>query len=729
VVLLVVGAMGPYTVQTRETPGQPRVSMLVDESDSMAVLPNVTGDLVAGVEDAGVPVTTSTVGTATESRVGDGVVANLRENGTVVLVSDGRVTEGQRLRAVAETARSLNATVSTVDVGPTRTERAVSIRGPSTAIVGLSTRFTVSLSGVRVDDPVPVEVTIDGETVASGELETDGTLPVNHTFDERGSHRVTATIEGGDVYERNDVFYHSVRIVEKPRVLYVAGGDYPLRGYLGSLYNVTNATAIPDSIEEYAAVVTQDVPAPRLGNVSSLQQYVIGGGGLVAVGGDNAYENGGYAESSISSLLPVRVGNATGGSTNIVLLIDISQSTRQDLSTQKGIALDVLDQLGDGNSVGVIAFDNQAYRISDVEQLRESRETVADRIRRLESGGGTDVANALLGADELLGDRQGTIILLSDGWVRDDDRPVVVANQLGREGRRILTVGAAQRVNVPTMTRIARAAGGSYFAAGERQRLRLLFGGASRQFEGQGLTVVTPGTFITSGVELTANPGRANGVAVKGGADFQVATADGTPAITSWRFGLGRVVSVTAYEEDGSLGGLLSRPDSLVVTKSVNYAIGDPARSQTGVTNVGDARVGQPTTLSYRGDTRPTAPNVTFRQTAEDTYQGEFTPDRAGYREVLGTTYAANYPVEYATFGPDPGLRSLVEATGGRVFDADEAGSVARLARQQATQIRTVRESWGWVALVLGVVLFATEVIARRLQVYRGRTSMESGLP
>jgi hypothetical protein len=166
-----------------------------------------------------------------------------------------------------------------------------------------------------------------------------------------------------------------------------------------------------------------------------------------------------------------------------------------------------------------------------------------------------------------------------------------------------------------------------------------------------------------------------------------------------------------------------------VVTKSVNYAIGDPARSRTGVTGVGDARVGRPTTLTYRGGDRPTAPNVTFRQIAAETYQGEFTPDRAGYREVLGTTYAANYPVEYGSFGPDPALRSLVDATGGRVFEPGEARSIARLARQQATQIRTVRESWGWVALVFGLVVFATEVIARRVQVYRGRTSMESGLP
>jgi len=730
VALLVVAAMGPYTVQTRETPGEPRVTLLTDESESMGVYPNVTEEVVADIEAAGVPVTQATVGSGTDSRIGDGTVANLRENGTVVVLSDGQVTTGRSLQTASEAAASLNATVSTVDVSPDRTERAVSLSGPSTATIGLSSRFVVSLSGVEAEEPVPVEVSVDGETVREAEIAAGDRIRVNQTFEERGTHRVTATIESDDVYDRNDVFYHTVRVVEKPDILYVAEGEYPLRGYLDSLYNVTEASSIPADLDGYAAVVVQDVPAGRLGNVSALQEHVISGGGLVSVGGQNAYESGGYGESPIASLLPVRVGEATGGATNIVLLIDISGSTREDLDVQKGIALDVLDQLGDVNQVGVVAFGNDAYRVAAIQELGGSREEIADRIRRLrpEAKSGTDIANGLLGADEMLGDRRGTIILLSDGFVANPDRPVVVANQLGRQGQRIIGVGAAQRVNVPVMRRIAEESGGTYFEASERNRLRLLFGAASRQFEGDGLTIVMPGTFITSGVELTASPGQANEVAVKSGADYQVATADGSPAIASWRFGLGRAVSVTAFADDGTLGGLLEEPDSLVVTKSVNYAIGDPARSSTGVIRVGEARVGETASLTYRGEERPTAPDVSFRQVSERTYEGEFTPESAGYNEVLDATYAANYPREYATFGTSRELNALVRATGGQSFEPDEGAAIARLAQEQSTEIRSVRDSWDWVALLVALLAFALEVGFRRLQVYRGRTTLESGL-
>jgi Mg-chelatase subunit ChlD len=726
VALLVAGAAGPYTVVTRETPGEPRVTLLADESDSMGVYPDVADDLVSDVEAAGVPVRRVTVATGDDSRVGEALTVNLRENGTVVLLSDGRVTGGKGLEVAAEEAARLNATVSVVEPEPDRTERAVSIAGPDTASAGIETEFTVSLSGVG-DVGGPVTVSVDGERVASDRLDQDGVLRVTHTFETVGPHRVTARVEGSDVYDRNDVFYKRVQVVEKPDLLYVSQGEYRLREYLATLYDVTNASSVPDTLDGYAAVVIQDTPAPAVGNVSALQEHVVGGGGLVVVGGENAYGNGGYADSPLSSLLPVRVGNATGGRANVVLLIDISGSVREGLSTQKAIALDTLSQLGDRTRVGVVAFGAEPYRIADLQRLEGNRERIADRIRRLETARGTNIAFGLRGAGELLGDRGGTVILFSDGF--DDVGPAVAAaGELRARGTRVLAVGAAERVVADNLRRIAAAGDGSYFRAGETSRLRLLFGGGSRQFRGQNLTVVTRGTAITSGVTLTATLDRANDVAVKTGADYQVATADGLPAIVSWRFGLGRVVSITAYDDAGGLDGLLAEPDSLVVTKSVNYAVGDPRRTQTGVIDVGDARVGRETELTYRGERRPEAPNVTLRRIGDELYRGEFTPRRAGYATVLNATYAANYPAEYARFGPSPAVSALVDATGGRSFAPDQGAAVASLARERANRVRTVRRTWSWAALLAALVVFAVEVIARRVQVYRGRTSLESGL-
>jgi Mg-chelatase subunit ChlD len=730
VTLLVVAAAGPYTVVTKETRGDPTVTLLVDESDSMNVSQNVAPRLADQIEERGVPVTSATIAQGRGSPIGDGIAANLRENGSVVVVSDGRVTDGRSLGEAAELARTLNASISSVSPSPARTERHVTVNGPAKASVGVESRFLVSVGGVNTDEgSVTVAVEVDGEEVRSETL-TDGSGSVElvHTFEETGSHRVTATVEGGDYFAVNDVYRKTVRVVERPKILYVSRGEYPFRDYLGQLYEVETAESVPANLSSYYAVVVQDVAAPDLGDVDALQEFVIDGNGLFVVGGQNAYENGGYENSSIASMLPVTFGESGVGTTTLVFAVDVSGSAGEGMAVQKAIALDSLSQLGDRNAVGLVGFNYQAYSVADPRLLAGNRSLLQNRIQRLQAGGATSIATGLRGADEMLGDRQGTIILISDG--RDDSaESAVVANQLGRDGTRVIAVGAGPNPNDEILRRIATESGGNYFRADETNRLKLLFGGASRRFSGEGLTIVDSGSFITAGVTLESNPGRANDVSVRSGADYLVATSDGNPALTSWRYGLGRVVSLTTYGSDGSLDGLLQRPDSLLLTKSVNYAIGDPERKETGVTSIPDTRVGEPTTITYRGDSRPSAEGVEFSAVEQDVYRAEVTPTDVGYRTVLDADFAANYPQEYAAFGPAPELASAVRATDGRQFSLGEAGAIAEFARQQSVRVRDVRQSWDWLLYLAALLLFLGEVVARRLQVYQGRTRQESGLP
>jgi hypothetical protein len=727
--LVVVAAAGPFTVVTMETEGEPTVSLLVDRSDSTTVSPDVAEGLATAIEDRGVPVTTSTIAQGTDSRIGDGVAANLRENGSVVVVSDGQVTGGGSLTETAEFARSLNATISTVTPAPTRTERYVTLSGPSKASVGVESRFLVRVNGVQAEDPVSVTVSVDGEEVTTERIdEGTGSVPVSYTFERTGSHEIRAEIDGSDVYPINDEALQTVRVVEQPRVLYVSRGEYPLQSYLGELYDVETAESVPADLEPYYAVVVQNVAAGDLGNVDELQRFVIDGGGLLMVGGPNSFENGNYANSSIAATLPVTFGESTPGSARIVMLIDVSGSAGEGMRIQKAIALDALSQLDDENTVGVVGFNYQAYGVVQPEPLSENRDTVEDRIRRLQAGGATNIANGLRGAEEMLGGQRGTIILVSDGG-DTESRSAVVANALGRQGIRVVAVGAGRSVNEGVLRRIAEESGGNYFRADETDRLRLLFGGGSRQFQGEGLTVVDSGNFITSGVTLESNPGRVNDVSMRPGANFLVAAPDGTPAVASWRYGLGRVATITAYGPDGGLDGLLQQPDSLLVTKSVNYAIGDPERKAAGVTDVADTRVGEPTTVVYRGDAPPSDTDAPFTAVDEGVYRAQVTPTSVGFKRVAGATYAANYPAEYAGFGTSSSLTDAVRATGGRQFERGQAAEIAAFARQQATRIRDVRRTWDWAFLLAGLLLFVTEVVVRRLQVYNGRTRNESGLP
>ena len=723
---LVVAAAGPYTVERAETAGEPRVTLLVDDSDSMAVMPDTADRLADDIESQGVPVTRATIGQGARSPLGDGIAANLRENGTVVVVSDGHVTDGRSLADAGELAVSLNATVASVDLTPRTSERAVSVAGPAKTSAGVENSFLATVDGVNVGDDARLVVTVDDETVLDEPVPENGRVEFSATFAETGPHRVTAQLSGGDRFAQNDVFRKTVRVVDQPRILYVARQDYPFGRYLENLYDVERAEAVPDDLSPYYAVVVQDVAADDLGNVDALQEFTIDGGGLLVVGGENSFENGGYDGSSVASMLPVTIGESVGGSANLVLAIDVSGSAESGMRVQKAVSLDALDQLGDENSVGVVAFNHDAYAVADLAPLSTNRETVADRIRRLQSGGGTDIAAGVLGAEEMLGDERGTIILISDGR-GPVGPPTAAAQRLGEQGIRIIAVGTGNPREA-TLQRIAEASGGSYFRATDTNRLRLLFGGSSRRYEGDALTVVDRNSFVTTGVELTANPPRNNDVSIRSGADYLVASSSGKPAVASWRYGLGRVVTITAYDDQGTLDGLLTAPDSLLLTKSANYVIGDPERKATDVAEAADTRVGRATTVTYRGSEPPESDEVALRQVAPDTYRATVTPTEAGYASLFGAEYAVNYRSEYAAFGQSQALTDLVRTTGGEQFQPNQAAAIADFAREQSTRVRDVERGWDWTFLVAGLFVYLIEVLGRRIRVYTGRTSSDGGL-
>jgi hypothetical protein len=713
VALLVFGAAGPYTVAEREVAGEPTVTMLVDRSASMEAVENVSGQLASAIENEGVTVDTRQIGSGTRSPVGDGVASALQANGSVLVVSDGRVTRGRTLDEAGTIATQVDATVNAVQLETTGTERAVSIQGPAKTSVGVDNTFLIAVTGTNLEDTnTTVTISVDGQQVGTERIPESGAVAINRTFDQTGSHRITASIEADDTFPENNVFRKTVRVVEPPRILYVARGDYPFEEYLRRLYDVERAQSVPSDLSGYYAVVLQDVAAADVGNTSALQRAVINGTGLVTVGGPNSFEFGDYRGTALEGMTPVTVGEG-GRTARIVFAIDISGSTRGTLSVQQALALDALSNLGDRNQVGVVAFNRNAYAISSLTALDDGRTDIARQIRRLENQGGTDVSAGIEGGMQMLGNSDGTVILLTDGQTQVGD-PVRAAARAANRNIRVIPIGVGADVNEALLRQVARAGEGTYLRADETNKLRLFFGGESRQYQGGGLTVVDDDEFITRGVRFTTTPSAVNAVATKDRAEFLVAGPTGTPAFASWRYGLGRSVAITAYDSQGTLGGLLSPPDSLAVTKSVNWAIGDPERLESGVTEVADGRVGTPLEITYEGSNRPGGGDVAFAQVGENTYRATIVPDEPGYRTVLDATFAVNYPAEYAAFGPSSSLRGVVAATNGTVYAPDQAAEIAQEVRRRATEVRTVRDDWTWLALLVGLLVYLTEVCLRR---------------
>lgn len=720
-VLLVTAAAGPYVVDESRSVGDPAVHLLVDESASMDVYDADATAIADAIEEQGVSVSRTTIATNESSPIGDELLRGIEANAHIVLLSDGRVTDGRSLNSAVDIAVEQNATISALRLKPTRTERLVDIDAPETTTAGATESILVSVRGVG-ESEATLTVTVDGEPIRELTVGEPTSVEIEHTFETPGDHRVEATIDaGGDAgFERNVVFRRVVSVVDPPEVLYVSRAGYPMETYLEELYEVTRAESVPDRerLEQYHAVVIQNVAAEDLGAVSALQSYVADGNGVLVAGGTNAYGRGGYATSSIGTLLPVRFDERSGGN-DVVLVVDVSGSAEASMPRIRGLALDVLEQLGTDGRLSIVAFADRAQVVSEFRSLESGRPALRETIRRLQAGGGTDIGAGLRAAGELL-EGGGEVILISDG---DDDSngPLVAADGLAAEDVQVTGVGVGTSRDDGQMAAIADTTGGTYFQPGETDRLQLLFDSEAAPANTDSLVVVDRTHFITDEVETEANPTAVNDVEPRTGARLLVTTSQGDPALTAWRFGLGRVVSVTAYGDEGRLEGFLRPPDAELTTRSVNWAIGDPRRKRANTTEVADTRRGAETTVVHRGSARPTAPTVRFVRTGDDRFEGTLTPSSVGYGSVLGSEYAVNYVTEYGAVGRASALDAAVDRTGGKTFDPGSSAAIATFTRATTTRRGNVRQPIAWVFLVGALVVYLGEVTWRRLEeVYHG---------
>ncbi len=739
--LLVVAFAQPFVVQTTTEQGDERVQILIDDSDSMAVFEDIADDVAAGVEQEGIAVDTTRIAEGDGSPIGDAVVSNLERDGNVLLISDGRVTEGRSLEGAAGSASVLNARISMVDLQATETERYVRLDGPEKASEDVEETFEVCVGGINIRETTSdVTVDVGGETVFSGEM-TPGCEEFEHTFESTGDYRMSATVGGESYFERNNEFYKTVRVVDRPKVLYVGSNQYPLLELLEQLYEVDTADEVPSNLgaDDYYGVVLQNMHADDVGDTGALQDFVIDGNGLFVAGGPNAYEHGNYDGSSLGHMLPVEEGE-TDEIAEVVIVLDLSANTAGEAVVEDGeryefrsgifgdvvkqTAIDVVDSLDDGNQVGLVGAGRNSVTLEPLGDLSTNRDELKDTIARVEPGVDVsisiDMADGLEQAGQEL-DGAGEVIVISDGLIYDrpPERGVLdpdarqVASRLNRQGIRVNTVGVSDDMMTDhvVMQDLAEAGGGEYYRRGSTDRISVLFGTP----DSDTLNIMNSNHFITRGVdETTTDLGETNSVTVKSTGRFLVATGDGDVAMASGRYGLGRVVSVTAHEGDGTLGGLLSDPDSLLLSRGVNWAIGDPERHTTDVYDVSDTRVGEPTEVSYRGPSEPDS-DAEFSRTGDDEYTAVVTPSEPGFETVGETEYAVNYAREYGAFGMSTALMRAVERTGGSIYQPSDTAGIAEGVRSHASEPRQEQNGVEWIPLVLALLIYLSEVCLRRL--------------
>ncbi len=239
-----------------------------------------------------------------------------------------------------------------------------------------------------------------------------------------------------DTQRKNNVVEMVSPVKGRPRVLYVEGGmlrDHSAAGYLKRALTLDNIDVdvrgprgIPHSkakMDPYDLVIVSDVPRTLMsqGQMSALKAYTSGGGGLIVAGGEDSFGSGGYQNTTIEKIMPVRFDSEkTREQPNVAIALVMDRSGSMSggkIEAAKESARATARVLSPRDLITVIAFDNSPRTIVRL-QRASNRMRIQSDISRLSAGGGTNIYPALREAYEVLRDVNAKVkhaIVLSDG--------------------------------------------------------------------------------------------------------------------------------------------------------------------------------------------------------------------------------------------------------------------------------------------------------------------------
>jgi|APHM01.1.fsa_nt_gi hypothetical protein len=607
-------------------------------------------------------------------------------------------------------------------------ENSVAVSGPDTAVPDTDTEFRVSVESTTKGSPKP-SVRVDGEEVDIQDTES-GYL-FSHKFEEEGYHRIQASIPSDDVYQDNNRFYKTVKVIERPEVL-VIGEKGELSSAASRFFDLTYRDSLPEDLSDfYSVILKEKISSQRL------ESYVSSGNGLV------------YTGEGAIDILPVREAEIESETQNPKILVGIDSSegalegsrgwgscqVGKSIKESKILAQSIVTSLSEkrpSSILGVFAYNNSVYSFGEPRALsntRYSNKLLGSRgIGAIPVCGTAYQVNAIRKASDIMGSSPGNIILVTDGTVPpdggiyapgDEERvssaitdPLYRQNAL-QEARKLgsdieLSVVAVgdHSGNNGFLEDLADAGGGEFYSSKEqffRLEKNLQGGGGS---DLKGITVGENDHFITrslSGLGLSVT--ELDQVKEKPSAEVLLETSSNRPFLTTWRYGLGRVASFSGGSRD--LKRVVSRaPD--VASRTLSWSVGDPQRKQERYISVESGRYGEKVSLvaSYAADG--------FVRSGPDTYRASTRPESLGFHRFLGASFGYNYRKEVQELGYDTAaMRRISSMTGGEILKPRELSDLREQARTKVSTAATYTSVTPWI-LVVTMVVFLVQAGYRK---------------
>ncbi len=418
----------------------------------------------------------------------------------IVLIGDGLQTHGD-LESAARNAALQNVAIDAAPVA--------GLQRPDVRVVRLTSSRSRSDEGASIELRAEIDSSLAGEGVVrlfENGVEVDRqTLELTvgqqqnvsflRTPQQRNLYTYRARIEGfdADAIAENDEAMALVDVRGRPRLLYVEGQK-------GQADDITQAMAaegirlelrtpetFPQTLQQlsgFDGVVFSDVAAHRLSaeSMGNIKDYVeTFGGGFVMIGGKNSFGAGGYYQTAIEEVLPVKMrapdDKEERMSVALGLVIDRSGSmSGQKIELCKSAAVATVDLLSSKDYVTVVSFDSSAHVVVPITRV-DDKGTINGQIAQLSSGGGTNMQPGMTAARQALSGVKAKakhMIVLSDGQTNGGGYRQM-ATEMKAEGITVSTVGIGSGFNAALMQTIAAAGGGQFYHSFDPTNLPRIF--------------------------------------------------------------------------------------------------------------------------------------------------------------------------------------------------------------------------------------------------------------
>jgi len=424
-------------------------------------------------------------------------MASAQKNSSIILISDGQDTEGDVAQALKEAGKARIPIIS-IPLEPNTPNTSghdswvETFHIPQHGAVGQSMPITISVKGFNQNKQT-IRLLLNKQQHRKTEflLSPDGEWKHRWwiTPDKTGTLRVDAILEDNE--ENNSPQQHRQSLANisgnKP-VLYVAKQNTSalLSVIRNNNINVrySSTANFPDQLNEllnYSAIIFDDIAISDLPDSrwKILETVVQDNGiGLLVLGGEHSFSQGGYRHSRLESFLPVTAESRSQQTPAAILfLIDTSGSMNKksefigELKNIKGAnnyielarqaVIETSTHLVSSDNIGLMTFDIQAHQRLPIDHYANPEKAI-EKAWQYKTSGGTQLLTALKSANDALAhttNKTRLLVLLTDSFIENTAMDSITRD-LKNNNIQLITLVTGTAKNIKILKELSHNTGG-----------------------------------------------------------------------------------------------------------------------------------------------------------------------------------------------------------------------------------------------------------------------------